>query len=80
MISCSSSTCGVTRSRNGMRLGTLLKVFCNRHSLFGITQNFSWISDYDAIRGHVLSDNAAGSDNGVFTNCGVGEDRGARAD
>src|ERR1700733_2508393 len=72
--SCSISTWGVTRSRNGMLLGLLEWLTCDLRNLFDVSQNSGWISRYDAVRGDVLGDYAAGSDDGVFADGGVRKD------
>jgi hypothetical protein len=43
--------------------------------MFDITQKFRWISSHDTVGRHVFGDNAAGSNNGVLTDCGIAKDR-----
>src|ERR1700733_3293910 len=78
--SCSISTWGVTRSRNGMLFELLEWLTCDLRDLFDITQNSGRISSHDTVRGNVLGDHAAGADNSVLTDCDVRENSCARSD
>src|ERR1700685_3734079 len=45
-----------------------------------MTQEFCWISNHNRVRGNVFGDNPAGSDNRVFTDPDIAENRGAGSD
>src|ERR1700722_9090111 len=78
---CSSSRCGVTRSRKGMFSEFLLEMLIfTLHYLVDMTENPGRVSGHDGVGWNIFRDNTAGAHDDILTDVRVREDRGPRPD
>src|ERR1700722_15320024 len=66
--SCSSSMCGVTKSRKGMLLDMFVVALLG---LFDVTQDLGRVAGYDGIGWNIFGNDAAGAYNRILANVGV---------
>src|ERR1700722_2188078 len=75
--SCSSFTCGVTRSRNGIWLASDIGILSLR---FDRPQSPCGVSSHDRVGWYIFGHDASGTDNRIFANAQIAKKRGSGTD